>query len=82
MNRISAPPRYGDAFITKLEPDGQLNWSTYIGGTNNDGGNSIALDSLNNIYITGYTSSSDFPIVNPIPGFGVKHPFQDAFITR
>ncbi len=74
--------QFGDAFITKLEPDGQLNWSTYMGGTNNDGGNSIALDSLRNIYITGYTSSSDFPIVNPVPGFGVKHPFQDAFITE
>ena len=73
---------YGDAFITKLEPDGQLNWSTYMGGTNNDGGNSIALDGLNNIYITGYTSSSNYPVVNPLPGFGVKHPFQDAFITE
>ena len=53
-----------------------------MGGTNNDGGNSIALDGLNNIYITGYTSSSNYPVVNPLPGFGVKHPFQDAFITE
>ncbi len=74
--------QFGDAFITKLEPDGQLNWSTYIGGSNNDGGNGIALDSLNNIYITGYTSSNDFPIINPINGFSWKHPFQDAFIME
>jgi PKD repeat protein len=74
--------QFGDAFITKFQPDGQLNWSSYLGGTNNDGGNSIALDSFNNIYITGYTSSSDFPVVDWIPGFGVKHPFQDAFITE
>ncbi len=73
---------FGDAFITKLEPDGQLNWSTYIGGTNNDGGNGIALDSFNNIYLTGYTSSNDFPSVTPINGFSFKHPFQDAFIME
>ena len=73
--------QFGDAFITKLQPDGRdLNWSRYVGGTNNDGANSIALDAYNGIYITGYTSSYDFPIENPIPGFATKHPFQDAFI--
>jgi len=73
--------QFGDAFLTKLQPDGDLVWSTYLGGLNNDGGNGIALDTNNNIYLTGYTSSSDFPIVNPIPGFKYKRPFQDAFIT-
>ncbi|MEI6842364.1 MAG: SBBP repeat-containing protein, partial [Methanomicrobiales archaeon] len=72
---------YGDAFITKLEPEGKINWSTYLGGLNSDGGNGIALDDNNNIYITGYTSSSDFPSVNPIPGFKYKKSFQDVFIT-
>ena len=74
--------QFGDAFITKFNPLGNtLNFSTYIGGTNNDGANSIALDTYNNIYITGYTSSINYPVVNWIPGFDTKRPFQDAFIT-
>jgi len=77
----SGTTSYGDAFVTKLEPTGELNWSTYLGGINNDGGNAIALDGNNNIYITGYTSSNDFPSINPIPTFGTKHAFQDVFIT-
>ena len=74
---------FGDAFITRLDPTtGSLNWSTYLGGINGDGGNSIALDTNRNVYITGYTSSTNFPIShNPIPTFGTKHAFQDAFIT-
>ncbi len=72
---------YGDAFVTKLEPEGELNWSTYLGGLNSDGGNGITLDENNNVYIIGYTSSSDFPSVNPIPGFKYKKSFQDVFIT-
>ena len=71
----------GDAFITQLEPTGLLNWSTYLGGIDSDGGDGIAVDANNNIYITGYTLSGDFPSINPIPGFGTKHAFQDAFIT-
>jgi len=74
-------PQFGDAFTTKLGPSGNLAWSTYLGGMNNDGGNSITLDGNNGVYITGYTSSSDFPIVNPILGFKFKRPFQDAFVT-
>jgi hypothetical protein len=51
-----------DAVITKLSPDGStLVYSTYLGGTSDDSGHGIALNSNNNAYITGYTSSADFP---------------------
>jgi PKD repeat protein len=80
-NSNAGTTSYGDAFITKLQPNGALNWSTYLGGINNDGGNSIALDVNNNVYITGYSSSVDYPSINAIPTFGTKHAFQDAIIT-
>ena len=52
-----------DAFITKLSPNGTpLIFSTYVGGTKDDYGYAIALDSANNVYTTGYTESPQFPI--------------------
>jgi hypothetical protein len=53
----------GDAFLTKLGPDGSLAFSTYLGGSLEDGANSIALDGGNNIYIAGSTASTDFPVI-------------------
>jgi hypothetical protein len=52
---------YSDAFVTKLNSTGTgLIYSTYIGGSNDDGGNSIAIDGSGNAYITGYTKSIDY----------------------
>ncbi|MFB3895065.1 MAG: SBBP repeat-containing protein [bacterium] len=51
-----------DAFVTKLNANGTaLLYSTYLGGTGDDEGNSIAIDDSGNVYITGYTMSTDFP---------------------
>jgi hypothetical protein len=56
-----------DAFAVKLSPDGsKLLYSTYIGGSQGDRGDAIALDGAGNAYITGYTYSTDFPLVTPI----------------
>jgi uncharacterized repeat protein (TIGR01451 family) len=70
-----------DAYITKLAPSGSgLIHSTYLGGTNNDRGRGIALDSSQNIYVIGNTSSTDFPTLNPLqPGFGGG---TDVFIAK
>ena len=49
-------------FVMKFKPDGSgLVYSTVIGGSNDDYLNGIAVDSLGNAYITGQTSSTDFP---------------------
>jgi hypothetical protein len=51
-----------DVFVTKIAPDGSsLVYSTYIGGSLNDSGNAIAIDSAGNAFVAGSTSSSDFP---------------------
>ena len=52
-----------DLVIFKFSSDGQkLIFSTYLGGSNDDYSYTLALDSSDNIFITGSTSSADFPI--------------------
>jgi len=78
-------PTYGggndDAFVTELDPTGAtLIYSTYLGGSNTDNGNGIAVDTTGSAYIAGQTCSVDFPLANPEqsnPGGDC-----DAFITK
>jgi uncharacterized protein (TIGR03437 family) len=54
----------GDAFVAKLNPAGSaLAYLTYLGGRENDSGTAIAVDSGGNAYVTGFTDSSNFPII-------------------
>ena len=74
-----------DAFVTKLSATGNaLVYSTYLGGGNSDQGSGIALDSQSNAYITGFTSSTNFPTMNPIQATGGDPNGNnfDAFVTR
>jgi len=50
-----------DAFVTKFNPNWSVAFSTYFGGSAWDTANAIAVDGSGNIYLTGATSSSDFP---------------------
>jgi hypothetical protein len=60
----------GDAFVTKLNASGSaLVYSTFLGGTNDDGAAAIAVDSAGAAYVAGdtfSTGSSDFP-TTPAP---------------
>ena len=57
-----------------------LNFSTYFGGNSSDFGSSIAVDSAGNSYVTGSTSSSNFPTKNAYNAtYGGAY---DAFITK
>jgi hypothetical protein len=66
---ISAGPLCGtsacsDAFVTQLDTTGAvLTYSTYLGGSGPDFGQAIALDSTGDPYITGSTSSINFPAI-------------------
>src|ERR1022692_1419392 len=50
-----------DAFVTKLDPSGQIVYSTYLGGSSADVAYGIAVDANGNAYVSGTTSSSNFP---------------------
>jgi Bacterial Ig-like domain (group 3)/Beta-propeller repeat len=72
---------YYDAFVTKVNPTGSaLVYSTYLGGNGDDSGNSIAVDSASNAYVTGYTDSTNFPTKNPLQAtYGGN---GDAFVAK
>jgi uncharacterized repeat protein (TIGR01451 family) len=63
-----------------LTIDPTLVYSTYFGGAGDDLGSSIAVDSSNNIYIAGTTSSINFPLHGP--AFGSNAGLADIFVTK
>jgi Beta-propeller repeat len=70
-----------DAFVTELNATATapLKFSTYLGGMGSETGVAIALDGSKNVYVTGQTSSTDFPTASPTqaPGGGL-----DAFVSE
>jgi hypothetical protein len=70
-----------NAFVTEINAGGTaLVYSTYLGGSIQDGGMGIAVDSLGNAYVTGFTSSTNFPTMNPIQS--ALGGSEDAFVTE
>src|SRR5439155_9783425 len=60
-----------DGFVTKVFTDGILGWSTFLGGSLEDGPQSIAVSPQGNVYVSGITHSSDFPVADaPQSTFG------------
>jgi len=74
----------GSAFVTKLDPTGSgLVYSTFLGGSFDDFGTGIAIDSTGSAYVTGWTASIDFPTTpgafQPVYGGGGG---EAAFVTK
>ena len=70
-----------EAFVAKLSAEGdQLLWSTYLGGSGGDSGKAIAVDSFGSAYVSGSTSSDDFPLADPMQA--QRRGKTDAFVTK
>jgi gliding motility-associated-like protein len=71
-----------DAVVVKLNSNlSSITWSSFLGGSAHDAAFSIALDSLNNVFVAGGTVSSNFPVtagslITSEAGGG------DGFVTR
>ncbi|HEY4741676.1 MAG TPA: SBBP repeat-containing protein [Candidatus Acidoferrales bacterium] len=74
----------GDAFVTELNSTGSaLLYSTYLGGSGaaGDVGSGIAVDSNNSAYVTGKTTSADFPVQNALQGT-LNNATSAGFVTE
>ncbi|WP_413935427.1 SBBP repeat-containing protein [Nitrospira sp. BLG_1] len=70
-----------DAFVTKFTATGALAYSTYLGGSDGDEGYGIAVDGSGQAYVTGITTSFDFPTLQASqPDFGGGR--GDMFVTK
>jgi hypothetical protein len=71
---------FGDVFVAKFDPSGQPIYITYLGGGYLDWGQKIAADGEGNAYITGWTGSTNFPVLNAFqPTYAGG---WDAFVTK
>jgi hypothetical protein len=69
------------AFVAKLSPTGgSLIYSTFLGGSGDDGANGIAVNSAGDAFVAGATYSTDFPTVSPIQSASGGQ--QDAFVAE
>lgn len=78
---------FPDAFLTQLNSTGSaLVYSTYLGGSLDETGLGVAVDSVGDAYVTGNTDSTDFPVTpgafQTTCGGGCKNYQGDAFVTE
>src|SRR5262249_3653967 len=55
-----------DAFVARITTSGTKVYSTYLGGSGDDRATGVATNSSGEAYVTGFTSSTNFPTVSPI----------------
>jgi len=68
------------AFVTQISAGGSLIFTSFLAGTQGDGASGIAIDSSNNVYITGTTHSDDFPVTSGAVSNGLQGS-SDAFLS-
>ncbi|MFZ1686873.1 MAG: hypothetical protein WAU70_05615 [Flavobacteriales bacterium] len=73
-----------DAYLLKFSTTGIREWATYIGGNGDEGAHSVHSDGAN-VWLTGFSSSTDLPTLNPGGGAyfqGVKGAGFDMFLMK
>lgn len=71
-----------DIYITKINKYGNIEFTTYLGGSGSDYCNDIIVDEEGSIYLTGKTNSTDFPMRNSIPTYSTNQGEDDIFISK
>jgi hypothetical protein len=72
-----------DVIFMQIDPNGaSLDYSTFLGGTDNDRAYGLAVDPYGNVVLTGLTFSADFPLQNPAEPYPNNAPSQNAFVTK
>jgi hypothetical protein len=69
-----------DGFVAKYDKNGNLLWSTFLGGSGWDGVFGLTVDAAGNVVVTGVTASADFPITSNAVQRTVP-PGYAAFVT-
>lgn len=80
LNPVQATSSESDAFVVKISASGQVQYSTYLGGTGLNNGTAIAADASGNAYVTGLTNALDFPVTSNAHQ-GVNNGSYDAFVA-
>ena len=63
--------------------DPTVSFTTFLAGNDWDLAGGMALDNSGNVYVTGSTSSTNYPVIGPIPpGFDTYQRAGDAFVTK
>ena len=80
LNAIQPNPGGGsDAFVTKFDTNGNMVYSTFLGGSSDEQAEGIGVDNLGNVYVTGQTGSANFPTAKPLQS--MLYGSSDAFVT-
>jgi hypothetical protein len=74
-----------DIFVVKLNQAGDaLHYGTFVGGSRDEDGIAVAVDSIGDVYVTGYTRSADFPTT--LSAFDTTHNsapnYSDVFVVK
>lgn len=81
------PYNFEDAFVLKMSSAQIVQWASYCGGNDADFGQGITVDNNNKIFITGYTLSTTYPVLNPgngayLDGLLGSAGMYDGFVTE
>ena len=71
-----------DVFVAKLDGSGSTTWSTFLGGTDEERGGHLTIDTSNNPLVTGRTRSWDYPTTTGVFDDTLSEGSVDAYVTK